>query len=204
MMITLSIDEKTIEAQENATILETARKADIAIPTLCYNSYLKPYGGCRMCLVEVENPETRMRPRLVSSCTFPVENGLVVRTKNQRVLDARKFILELLLARCPESPEIQEIAREYGVPPDDTAELDTVGRYLLFRAPKPDQTKCILCGLCVRVCSEVVQRNALSLTYRGSQKKVKTPFDRVSKTCIGCGSCAYLCPTNAITVEEET
>ncbi len=203
-MVTLSIDEKTVEVSENMTVLEAANGASIAIPTLCYNSYLKPYGGCRMCLVEVENPGTRLKPRLVSSCTYPVEKGLVVRTRTERVLDARKFILELLLARCPESPEIQELAREHGVSADDASALDAVGRYLLFRAPRPEHTKCILCGLCVRVCSEVVQRSALSLTYRGSKKKVKTPFDRISKTCIGCGSCAYLCPTNAITVEEET
>lgn len=204
MMITLTIDEKTVEASENMTILEAAGKIDVPIPTLCYNSYLKPYGGCRMCLVEVENPATRSRPRLVSSCTYPVENGLIVRTKTEWVVDARKFILELMLARCPESPEIRELAREYKVAAEDTSTLDAVGRYLLLRAPRPEHTKCILCGLCVRVCSEVVQRNALSLTYRGSQKKVKTPFDKISKTCIGCGSCAYLCPTNAITVEEET
>jgi len=203
-MVTVSIDEKTVEASENMTILEAAKNVDIPIPTLCFNSYLKPYGGCRMCLVEVENPDTRLRPRLVSSCTYPVEKGLVVRTKSERALGARRFILELLLARCPESPEIQELAREHGVSIDDTSTLDVVGKYLLTKAPRPEHTNCILCGLCVRVCSEVVQRSALSLTYRGSQKKVRTPFDRISKTCIGCGSCAYLCPTNAITVEEET
>ncbi len=202
-MVNLTIDDRAVEVQEQATILEAAKEVEIKIPTLCYNSYLKPYGGCRMCLVEVENPNRGLRASLVSSCTYPVEEGLVVNTKSDRVIEGRRFILELLYARCPESPEIEALAKEYGVSKEDSTSLDTVGTHLLFRAQKPEHTKCILCGLCVRVCAEVVQRTALSLSSRGSTKKVTTPFNRISDTCIGCGSCAYLCPTNAITVEEE-
>ena len=203
MMIRLTIDDRAVEAQDNLTILAAAKTVNIKIPTLCYNSHLKPYGGCRICLVEISNPKNGMPSTLVSSCSHPVEEGIVVQTKSEKVIEARRFIIELLLARCPESEEIKTIAQEYGINKEDINSLDEVGRYLLFKSQKPEHTKCILCGQCVRVCAEVVQRNALSLSYRGPHKKVRTPFNRVSKTCIGCGSCVYLCPTGAITVAEE-
>jgi NADH dehydrogenase/NADH:ubiquinone oxidoreductase subunit G len=203
-MVKLTIDNTPIEVTENTTVFDAAKKIGIKIPTLCYNTYLKPYGGCRICLVEVTMPGMKGPSQLVSSCTHPVGEGMVVQTSSEKVIDARKFIIELMLARCPDSVDIQELAKQYNISTTNTSSLDDVGRYLLFSAPKPEHTKCILCGLCVRVCAEVVQRYALSLSYRGSHKKVRTPFNRISKTCIGCGSCAYLCPTNAITVEEET
>lgn len=201
-MVKLTIDDKAVEVLEQTTVLEAAKQTGIKIPTLCYNSYLKPYGGCRMCLVEVKRFQSSAPPVLVSSCTHPVEEGLIVDTESQRVIEARRFILELLLARCPDSKEIQDLARIYDIDTSDESTLDDIGRYLLKREPKQEHTRCILCGLCVRVCIEIVQRNALSLCYRGSKKKVRTPFNRISETCIGCGSCAYLCPTNTITVEE--
>jgi len=202
-MISLSVDGRPVEVPAGTTVLEAARRLGISIPTLCYHDALKPYGGCRICLVEISNPKNGIPSTLVSSCSYPVEEGIVVRTKSEKVIEARRFIIELLLARCPESEEIKTIAQEYGINKEDINSLDEVGRYLLFKSQKPEHTKCILCGQCVRVCAEVVQRNALSLSYRGPHKKVRTPFNRVSKTCIGCGSCVYLCPTGAITVAEE-
>jgi bidirectional [NiFe] hydrogenase diaphorase subunit len=201
-MIKLTIDDKIVEVAEGTTLLEAAKTLKIKIPTLCYNNYLKPYGGCRMCLVEITTAQMGSRSRLVSSCTYPAEEGLIVYTATDRVKRGRTFVLELLIARCPESAELKELAKEIGISYDDATNLDDVGNYLLYEAPKPEATKCVLCGLCVRVCAEVTKRNALGLTYRGAKRKVTTPFKKISETCIGCGSCAYLCPTNAITVEE--
>ncbi len=202
-MVKFTIDNIECEVLENTTVLEAAKKFNITIPTLCYNSYLKPYGGCRICLVEITNPQLGGRSKLVSSCTYPLEEGLIVNTKSERVLEGRRFVIELLLARCPESAEISSLAAEYGISSSNETKLDIVGNYLLHNAPNPEHTKCILCGLCVRVCAEVTQRHALNLIYRGTKRKVSTPFNRISETCIGCGACTYLCPTNTITVEEE-
>lgn len=199
-MIKLTIDDKAVDVAEDTTLLEAAKSLKIKIPTLCYNTYLKPYGGCRICLVEITTAQMGGHSRLVSSCTYPAEEGLKVFTATDRVKQGRIFVLELLLARCPESADLKALAEELGISYDET--MDEVGNYLIHDAPKPEATKCILCGLCVRVCAEVTKRNALSLAYRGANRKVTTPFNKISETCIGCGSCAYLCPTNTITVEE--
>lgn len=201
-MVRVTIDGNQYEVDEGITVLEVARREGMEIPTLCYNKYLKPYGGCRMCLVEITSPMMGGRTKLVSSCTYPVEEGLVVQTGNEKVIEARKFIIELNLARCPDSEEIKELANEFGIVPEDEKPLDVVGKYLIHRSKKPPHTKCILCGLCVRVCHEITQRDALCVVERGTRKRVTTPFEKVLETCIGCGACAYLCPTNAITVEE--
>lgn len=203
-MIHVTIDDNAVELEDKVTILEAAKKAGIKIPTLCHNDKIKPYSGCRICLVETQRGENAGKSALVPSCSSQVEDGLVVNTRSQRVRKARMFIIELLLSRCPESQEIERMAKDLGVPVGDRDSLDVVGRYLLYRAPKIDATNCILCGLCVRVCAEVTERHSLSFADRGMRRKVKTPFEKISTTCIGCGSCAYVCPTNTITVEEVT
>lgn len=200
-MIHLTIDGNAVEHPEKTTILSAARELGIHIPTLCHNDYLKPYGGCRLCLVEVATERWPDDPRLMVSCCTPVAEGQIVSTNTDRIKDVRKFILELYLARCPDSEELQKIAKDLGVP-DDPNELDPVGKYLLTRTEPISQTKCILCGLCVRVCAEVTERHALSYMTRGMKRRVVPPFEKVAETCIGCGSCAYVCPTNAIVVEE--
>ena len=105
------------------------------------------------------------------------------------------------VSRCPESETLQQLAVELGVP-EDHSRLDPVGAYLLDRAPRPEDTVCIRCGLCVRVCAEITERHAISFKGRGMKRKVVSPFAKVAESCIGCGSCAYVCPTNAITIEE--
>jgi len=199
-MAKLTIDGREIEVPEGTTVLEAAKELNIKIPTLCYNSHLKPYGGCRMCLVEKSNPNSPRPPELIVSCAYPAENGAVISTNSERVLKARKFVIELMLVRCPDSNLIKDLAEEYGISKDDKS--DVVGYYLLNRAVSIEHTKCVLCGLCTRVCAELVGMSAISFSGRGSKRKVLTPFDRISDTCIGCGACAYICPTKAIKIEE--
>ena len=184
-MVTLTIDGKEIGAQEGETILEAANRVGIEIPTLCYHEAITPYGACRLCTVEVTQGT---RTRLVASCLFPVEEGLVVKTDSARVRKLRQGIMELLLARCPDSEKIQGLAREMGV---------TKARFEL------EDSKCILCGLCVRACREVSEKSILSFAGRGTKRKVATPFYQPSEDCLTCRACAYICPTGAITLEDN-
>jgi len=183
-MITLTIDERRVQAEEGATILDVARDNNIYIPALCSNEAIKPYGACRLCLVEIA---TSGKERLVASCLYPVEEGLIVKTNSERIMNNRRMIMELLLARCPNSSVIQDLARQLGV--DKTP----------F---KLEDKKCILCGLCVRACEEIVGVSAISLVNRGVNREVATPFYDKSDACIGCGSCAYACPVGAIKLED--
>lgn len=201
MMVRLTIDAQPVEVPEDFTVLRAAKALGITIPTLCYNPHLKPYGGCRICLVEITATAGRGRAGLVPACSYPVQEGLTIETASERVLQVRRFVVELLLASAPDAPEIQELAASFGVSAERPGELDEVGKYLLLRAPKPVHTKCIKCGLCVRVCDEFVGMSATTFVNRGTERKVTTPLGKVSPTCIGCGACAYLCPTRAITIE---
>ena len=185
-MVNLTIDNKKIEAEAGQTILEVARENGIVIPTLCSNEALEPSGACRMCVVEVKHGK---RTRIVTSCLYPVAEGLTVETKSERVLASRRLVLQLLLARCPESQQLKEMAEDLGIKPEP--------RF----TPDKDGSKCILCRMCVRTCEKVVGVSAIGFSYRGAEKKVCTPFQEESATCIGCGACAYICPTGHIEME---
>ena len=183
-MVTLTIDCRKLKAEKGKTLLQVAEDNNIYIPTLCFNEAVKPYGACRLCLVEVTR---RGRERLVASCLYEVEEGLTVKTNSERVASNRKMLMELLLARCPENKEIQALARKLGV--EETS----------F---KLDDNQCMLCALCVRVCQEVVGVSAISLVNRGVDRQMATPYYEPSQVCIGCGSCAYVCPVGAIKFED--
>ncbi|MBM4288600.1 MAG: 4Fe-4S dicluster domain-containing protein [Deltaproteobacteria bacterium] len=179
-MISLTINNQTVEMTPDATVLEAAKKLRIYIPTLCHHEALEPYGGCRLCVVEVEKDG---RSRLTASCTLPVEEGLSVLTDSPRVVKARKMTLELLLARCPQVPALQRLAAQMGV---------TESKYA------PGDSDCILCGLCVRICQQLQNVGAIGMVGRGAKREVLTPFGEFSEVCRTCGACAFVCPTGHI------
>jgi len=187
--VTLRIDDKEVKANEGATILDVARKLGVDIPTLCYISALSPFGACRLCSVEIT--DKRGRKRIVTSCNYPVEEGLVVSTKSEKVLKTRKLLLELLLARCPKVKKIQDLAREYGVEKP---------RFWI----EDFEEDCILCGLCARVCEERIGIYAINFAKRGVEREVTTPYNRFSDDCIGCGACALVCPTHSRRIQINT
>lgn len=188
-MVKLTINGRQIQAEEGTTILYAARAHNIYIPTLCENEAVAPYGACRLCLVEIKT--ARGRERLVTSCIYLVEEGLTVQTDTEKIRKIRSMLLELLLARCPESEKIKELAAQAGV-------LKT--RFV----KQAGNNKCILCANCARTCDEVVGVAAISLARRGVEREMTTPFSEdFSEACIGCGSCSYSCPTGAITMEDS-
>ena len=203
-MINLTIDGKELELAESTTILKAARMLGIQIPTLCHHDLLTPSGACRICLVEVATTMAPDRTRLLPSCASPAEDGMVVKTATPRVQESRRFVLELMLARCPDSAEMKRIAATLGVPVEKPADLDIVGTYLLTLPKGDEDTNCIRCGLCVRACAEIPMRNALSFSRRGRKRRVISPFEKVAESCIGCGSCAHVCPTKTITIEPAS
>jgi len=175
-MVNLRINGIDVQAEEGWSLLDAARFLGIEIPTLCYNEGLTAYGACRLCVVEIGNGD---KTKLVSSCTYPVEEGLGVRTHSERVVKARKMMIELLLATAPRSRTIQDLAAKFGV-------LQT--RF------KPKDEECILCGLCIRICAEQMDARAIGFTNRGYKRKIATPFDKKSEVCRLCGACMYICP----------
>ena len=172
----IKIDGIKVEVPGDFTVLEAANFLGIRIPTLCYHEGLSSWGGCRLCIVEIGNGE---RTKLVTSCTYPVEEGLIVRTATERIVNARKMILELLISQCPTSKTLQDLASEMG--------LNRV-RF------QPKWEDCIQCGLCVRICNEQMMANAIGFQSRGNKLKITTPFNENSEECRKCGGCIYICP----------
>ena len=187
-MITLNIDGHEFKAEEGQTILQVARENGIDVPTLCHHEAIEPYGACRLCIVEVAKG---MRTRIVTSCLYPAEEGLKVKTDSPRVISNRKMILELLLARCSKNKVIRELASQMGIEQPS------------FKSEYLEDNDCIVCGLCVRACEQVVGVSAISLVNRGITKEPASPFLEPATDCIGCGSCYYICPTGAIKMEDR-
>ncbi len=182
-MIEFTIDGVGVEAGEGSNVLPVALENGFEIPHLCYHDEVSPYGACRLCLVEVERGGRR---RLTASCTYPVLEGIQVFTDTEEVQRARRMIMELLLARCPDREALQELGSQMGIEKP---------RFELR------EEECILCGLCERVCREVVGANAISFFSRGYKRDMGPPF-RDPKACIACGACVYVCPVDCIKMEE--
>ena len=178
--ILLNIDGKEVSAQEGMTLLEAAKSVGIKIPTLCYHEKLEPFGGCRLCIVELEQ---RGGTRLVVSCVYPVEKNLIVRTRSEKVDRIRKMILELQMAHAPDAFDLQDLAQEYG------ADRNRFEKESSF---------CIHCGLCVRYCAEVKKKNAVGFVDRGIRKEISFIPEIASKECWNCKECFPLCPTEAL------
>ena len=187
--VTLKIDGLEVKAVEGTSVLDVAEKLGIRIPTLCHHPALEPFGSCRVCSVEVT--DKRGRKKVVTSCNYPVSEGLVVETKSEKVFRARQLLLELLLARCPNVKAIQDLAREYGVEEPK------------FCVGDPEED-CILCGLCARVCDELVGVSAINFANRGVEREVTAPYHSISDDCVGCGACAIVCPTDSKKVRMNT
>ena len=178
--ILLQIDGKEVATKEGTTILEAARSVGVSIPTLCDHKKLAPYGACRICTVE---SVSQGKTNLVAACLQPVENGLVVRTRTEQVDQARKVILEQMLAHAPDSEQLLELAQVYG------ADRDRFEKESNF---------CILCGLCVRYCAEVKKANAVAFFERGAKREIGFIPEIAINECWDCKECFPLCPTSAL------
>jgi heterodisulfide reductase subunit A len=186
-LIRVTIDGQETQVQRDTTILQAATDLGIQIPTLCHHPALEPYGACRLCTVEVIRDGWS---RLVTSCNYPIRGEIEVVTASDKVVRGRRMIVELLWARCPETKVFQQLAAEYGIERP--------------RFEPCEGELCYLCGLCIRVCDELVGARAISFVGRGVEREVATPFFQVSDACIACGACEFICPTGAIRVADVT
>lgn len=187
-MVRFKINGRDAEFEEGTTILEAARTLEIDIPSLCFDEAVSPYGACRLCVVEVTAGD---RKRITAACTYPVEEGIEVQTDTDEIHRARSLVLEMLLAKSPEADYLREAAASLG--------LEVTSRFAFH---PEEQNDCIMCGLCTRVCAEVVGVAAIDFAQRGVDSRVVPFFSRRSDVCIGCATCVAICPTNYLKVED--
>lgn len=205
-MLRVKIDGKEYTATSGSTILQVARANGLYIPTLCDDPRLEPYGGCRLCIVEIKG-----MARPVTACTTPVADGMEITTTNESIEGIRKALVELLLSDhpndcmvCEKAGEctLQELAYSYGI-----RELQFPGERRIYEKKdgnpfiERDMEKCILCGKCVRVCSEIQGVGAIDIAYRGFNAKITPPFEK-DLDCEFCGQCVAVCPTGALTGKQ--
>jgi bidirectional [NiFe] hydrogenase diaphorase subunit len=181
--ILLQIDGKEVRAEQGQPILEAARVAGIAIPTLCHHEKLEAYGACRLCMVEAD---IGGRTGFAAACVRPVEKDMVIRTGSPKVKQIRRVLLEEMLAHAPDSEELANLAREYGA---DRDRFEKEGSF------------CVLCGLCVRYCAEVKKKDAIGFIDRGARRTICFVPEIAAKECWDCKECFPLCPTSALQAE---
>jgi NADH dehydrogenase/NADH:ubiquinone oxidoreductase subunit G len=188
-MIQMTINGKQVEATKGQSILEVCRQNRIPVPTLCHHEAVEDYGGCRLCVVEVGHPDWGGWTGVMTSCLYPAKEGLTIQTNSPRVREVRKTVLDLLLAQAPKAKPVLAFAKSLGLSESSYPVRDP-------------ENLCILCGLCVRVCAKI-GTNAITTQGRGAGKYIGTPFDLEPDACIGCLSCAHVCPTGHITFEDD-
>lgn len=209
-MIKLIIDDQVIEVNKGSSILDAARLLGIDIPTLCYDDRLTAHAACRMCIVEVEGSR-----KLMTACSNPVKEGMVVYTESERVVNARKEILELMVANhpldcltCDKAGEckLQEYCYRYNVKggkydgQKKSYSVDSSNHFY-----ESNQNKCILCGKCVRVCNELQCTGAIGFAERGFKTHITSPFESglANSACVSCGNCVAACPVGALTPKKK-
>jgi len=176
--INIVINGKKVQIDKGNTLMQAAQKLGIHIPALCYLEKIKPHGACRLCIVEIER---KGKSKIVASCAFPAEEGLIVHTESPKVEQIRKNLVELYIALFPFNPEIKRLAKKFEL---------VATRY------KKEYNYCILCGLCVRYCEEVKKNNAIGFVGRGINKKVVfIPESAYFRKCEDCMECMDICPT---------
>jgi NADH dehydrogenase/NADH:ubiquinone oxidoreductase subunit G len=191
-MVSVTINGRRYPAGEGEILLAVAIREKIPIPHLCFEPSLDPYGACRLCMVEVIH---RGRREMVTSCTLRAAEGLEVLTDTPDIVKHRSLLFELYLAEAPKSEVIRAMAARYGV---------TKTRFFKkLDASDPLGNRCVLCGLCVRACNEIMGAGAIGFVNRGPYTVVSTPYSEPTKDCFGCGACAKVCPTHAIEIEDD-
>ncbi len=188
--IEITINDKKITVAENSYLLAAIMKSGFTVPTLCQHKDLMPVGSCRLCMCEIE---VKGRKKLVTTCNYPIREEITVWTKSEKALKHRKMLAEMYLGRWPNVPTIKFVAEKCGV---------TESRFT-SEITNPDEKACILCGRCTRACHEFTQEDILDFAGRGINRHLTMPFNEVDRHCIGCTSCAYVCPTGAIEVVDD-
>ncbi len=210
MSFLIEVNNKKIEARKGELLLDTLKRHGIKVPTLCHLKDYAPSGACRMCVVENERSG-----KLITSCSYPVEEGMKIQTHSPRVVETRKTIVELLLSNHPDdclycvrnsNCELQTLAKDLNV--RERRIKGEKNNYNLDRSSASiirDPDKCILCGRCVRVCEEMMGVAAIDYINRGSKSIIGTTYNKGLNTssCINCGQCILVCPTGALTEKNH-